>query len=152
MKAPESVYTDRIGAEVEAKAEEWRCRDQEITQLEHEIDQAWVEIAPSEARQRERAALGPSRKALDDQPERTDRVTPRSPSNQVVDPEADLLVHAVSDRSVQCFCRNADPTWSVSKKSVWATLRTLSAYRLKTPISMALTFLMIPQNPPYKSR
>ena len=49
MKAPESVYTDRIGAEVEAKAEEWRCRDQEITQLEHEIDQAWVEIAPSEA-------------------------------------------------------------------------------------------------------
>ena len=151
MKAPESVYTDRIGAEVEAKAEEWRCRDQEITQLEHEIDQAWVEIAPSEAASENELPL--------DQAEKLSMINPNVPIESrlgvrrikwLIRKLTYWYIRFLTDQ-FNAVRRNADPTSASALKSPFGpTWKTPPGYPADqpVPISMVLAFLTIPPSHP----
>ena len=47
MSASELIDTGRISAEIEAEAEKRRRQDWETAQLEREIEQAWIDIAPT---------------------------------------------------------------------------------------------------------
>ncbi len=49
MPRPDLIDTKRISATIEAEAEKQRREDGTIAQFEHEISQAWADIAPSKA-------------------------------------------------------------------------------------------------------
>ena len=136
MSSPDLVYTNRVSAEIEAEAEKRRRKDREIAMLEHEIEQAWSDLAPSRISP---VASSDVVHLLDQtatpgraRPPGAHRFAPRIPRHQVDYPQAVLLVRPVPNRSVQRVRRNADPAPAQRRSPAWVAWNKQPTRRLTT--------------------